>query len=470
MLKNKIKILILIMIVGCLIFPSISAEMLFSKKIYDEEIGKVCFKSSLDIEIKEFKFVKNKFGDKNISQYELIYLVKNSGKWLYIGKPSFVMRFDNGELVIDRWDGRFCIIRPGKTKCFSQYIDILSSTNEDIDEERYVAGLPLVVEGRPSEDFIGGSDKCTAKYWRDDKDYEPTAPHLIVNTPRSSKKIYKKVDNQNLFYIELPDEQEKPSVLGKRMGWINELRGFLIDLSEGVKSLFYETEEYFLLEVWPYVLPILSWIANVTHWFKSLSYGHDPSVLMSLFTEFEEKSDDIITNLSMISNCIYSCIIPPVENITLDLNKYIDWYNITPWAKPITIKGKISDVKDNERVNISCRGSKHSYTANFTEETGEINFEFNVSSEPTETEEEYICTHDCTITIKGSKHENIIKSVPLLSHSYSDGVFEKYLSFFEDKKSKETNSNEEQGFIKNIFKNIIEYLDKIPLFSKLFEK
>ena len=106
MLKNKIKILILIMIVGCLIFPSISAEMLFSKKIYDEEIGKVCFKSSLDIEIKEFKFVKNKFGDKNISQYELIYLVKNSGKWLYIGKPSFVMRFDNSERVIDRWDGR----------------------------------------------------------------------------------------------------------------------------------------------------------------------------------------------------------------------------------------------------------------------------------------------------------------------------------------------------------------------------
>jgi len=381
--------------------------------------------------------------------------------------PYFVLKPINTERVVDRWDNGFFIIRPGNAIQVTRILNIPSDPDENIDEERYALVKPLFLSyytrynGNRSENFY-------AKFWNEDEDYEPAEPHLILNAQKKINKIYKEINLEELFYIEFPDESEIPFILKQRMGWVEGLTDKLNKLSEGIKEIFYETEDCFVLKSWPYLLQILNSIINVSDWLKSLSYGiwedHAPSILIDRLTSFDSITNIIISNLTDLSELCYGCIIPSIQNLTNNLSEYSIWFNSNPWTEPITVKGSVSDVNESETVEISCRGITHYYINSKEQDDNIINFEFNVPSESDESESDYVYPHNCVITIKGDKHENIIETMPLLSYCYSGGTFEKQFSIKEEP-TKNKEITDDSNIIKNVLNRISRYLEKIAFFQ-----
>ncbi|RLF51272.1 MAG: hypothetical protein DRN24_05230 [Thermoplasmata archaeon] len=415
---------------------------------------------NLDVSFDQLEYLKyKKINGEDYSIYKLKYTITNIGKRWCIGWPCTYVRRNDSLKIVDIWNERFIVLLPGRTRSFSHEIKVKSSPDPDVDKERYFANHNIVLqtstpekppEGGLEPPYINGDDRL-AKYWNDNLDYQPTEPHLIVSTPWK----YNIVNTSEIFYLEIPDVENLPDVIkNQRLGWIADLVYYLRNIAETVKTIIIETDdEKFILEAWNHLEHIQNWIIDVCEWFKLLVRGkyseYDPLDLISLFYKFQNITDEHVSALINLSIEFFGEVTPSIQAIVNISEAYSKWQQTEPWTKPILIKGQVEGVKNDEVINVSCRSE--TYTCK-DEDDGKIDnishFEFYVTSDPTQIEASYIVPHNCTITIKGDKHDKTLCTVSLLSYCFSDGIV--YANF----------SKEDWKESKNIYRGTTESTKK----------
>lgn len=322
--------------------------------------------------------------------YYTEYEIENTGSAWYFGRPDSWVRESDSSIWLDYWNEGLLILSPGKSKSFSHYIKIKTSSNADIDQERIFADHPIVLEtgvedqcGHPDDPL---SNVRIAKYWNENSFYEPTYAHLLVSTP------WRYSLNDEETVLELQDiEQFSDVIKNERLGWIAELTSNLKNILDATSELSEIEREN-----------VFNWIIEICNYFNTLiEEGGNQSKLIQILNNYPQIEIEPITN-------------------------YVNWKNTEPWINQIRILLEVKGVRKGETLEVICRGQSSTFKDLDDGVKDRIcNIELYVSSEPTDAEKNNIGLHDCTIKIKGNRHLKSIKTVPLLSYCYSNGTVAK---------------------------------------------
>jgi len=423
-----------------------------------------------NLEFKRFETIEGK----GYSIYDVEYTVKNFGS-VYFGSPLITLIDPQKPYKIINWwyESHKLLIFKGKLKSFSHEIKIRSDKDINYDEERDFAGRNIILDlFRTAKPFPDDpkSNVNFAKYWNDEKDYEPTLAHLLVSTPwRYNEKIVE-IEGIDKQYIKSNNTKNLPNIINiERMGWIKNLSIYINNIEKFTEEILSNKNESFANESWNHLKPLIEWCKNVHAWFKFLIEDeYEISNILTLMNNLNNILINNITYLKDISNSYYSTLIPPVNNLSNAVKETVNWTFYEPWKKPIVIKGQIDGIEKNELINVTCR--KKTYTFR-DQDDGKIDnktkYNFTVFSKPMDFENKYFEPHNCQILINGSKHEKNLQSTELMSYCFSGGSVNKSFDLNKEDKPKLT-KNKESIHLNILNKNIFYKLKNIfSIFNNL---
>ena len=408
-------------------------------------------------------------------EYNLTYTVENVEYTVFESRDvSFelsVTYIDNTTKIIETWDEKIPILYP---HCYPNHfvtlqksIELLSDKDPALDQERYLGGNIFKLkfsnsyDNNPSNDF----DYKFAVHWKDEEDYIPTEPEVIVSVPHNGIKKTRD-DVPGLFYWDITsfyDGRILPNILlSERMGWLGQLTKFLFAISIDLGILFGITATCIKVMI-PEFTVMGIWIKDVLEWLWCLIKGiWIPGKFIELIKNFVEYVLPAVESLYYKVAACAVTMVPFALKLWDNINITYDWTLDEPWTKPIKIEGRVSNVKPNEIVTVSCRNASKTYI----DETGVgyIDYLLIVTTEPIPPEKQYMSNHNCQVSIKGTIHNGITISRPLLSYAFSNGSL-----YWEFNKPGGDSKSVAKSFIvrqKNLFKDRPIFV----IFQKLFGK
>lgn len=354
------------------------------------------------------------------------------------------------------------------------------------DEERYLAGkfFNLSVETLNHIDTNpkNNIDKGVAKLWFDAPDYEPTVAEVDVSSPHSYIKI--PVGN-NLSYYKLFydyfDFSIFPEVLTKnRMGWVYEFSYYIHSINKILRRIICESI-VFAYMVEEDLEVIIYWWEELLLWFQATMIPDAPS------RDFDPLMDDFFYNVTfkvvklVIAAQLYGELVKKqLERLNETIMNFSKWGQDKPWTKPIIISGRIKKLKKDETINITCRNfSRDCKDGDNWDKDGKINgeykFEFLVDPDPKYGKYEPCIewSHNCQVSIKGSKHEKILYSPKVFSQAFPNGKMKIFipLSFSKTKSSINYLFSESFYFKFNSFETLFkQYQNTIPITTHVQEE
>ncbi len=365
-------------------------------------------------------------------EYNLTYTVTNVEYYIFESRDvSFelsVTYIDNSTKIIETWTENIPILYP---HCYPNHfvtlqksIELVSDKDPALDEERYFGGNIFKLkfsdsyDNNPSNDF----NYKFAIQWNDEEDYIPTEPEIMVSLPHNGIKKTRE-DVPGLFYWDITsfyDGRIIPNILlSKRMGWLGQLTKFLFAISTDLGILFGITAICIKVMIPEFTL-IGTWTKDVLEWLWCIIKGiWIPGKFIELIKNFVEYVIPATKNLYYKVAACTVAMVPFASELWDNINITYDWTLDEPWTKPIIIEGRLSDVKPNEIVTITCRNATETYTDK--EGVGYIKYRLTVTSEPIYPEKSYMSNHNCQVRVTGSEHYGTVISRPLLSYAFSDG-------------------------------------------------
>ena len=305
---------------------------------------------------------------------------------------------------------------------------LISSENASVDEERYLAGKMIVLvidknDLNPSNNF----DEKFVKYWKDNTDYIPTEPQVEVGAPCWGTKVYHTV-LRDVYYWSIFDGEGgnilSNILLSKRMGWVGQLLGYLINISVDMGVIFGLIILY-LNSIAEEIGKIGTWFFDVFTWFINLLNGNIiPGMLIDLFNNFIDYVIPAVISIVTKAIPYLGAELVAVYKLWDDINNTYNWYysgDIPPMYRDIKIDVFIDYVKPGETVQVTCRNHTEVKTRPIDAGTGPLRFIFYVTSECQGNERFQIGIHNCQVKVKGDKHYGEAKSRPLLSYAFANG-------------------------------------------------
>lgn len=385
-------------------------------------------------------------GEKIYAVYDAEYSVKNFGDFIYTAPCFILSRVNDPSAVIFYWwypQHRFdLLLLHGMEKTFSHKIKILSNEIKYYDshdkddfevDERFFAGnniiLTLAGLERSSGPYLDdpNSNINFAKYWNDKPDYTPTLAHLLVSTPWRYQLWNVTTDGNCVEYPFVVKNDDLPETLTQRLGWVWEITIYLSRLTKDIHFILNNESKCFVEDVNNSLYPITKWVIDVCDWFDSLVEDtQNTSVIENLFRGYEDLANVSVSGAINISMLYFGKVIPEVLQLVNDTNDLDNWIKNKSWKQPITVKGVIKNIRRGETISISCRGKTFTFR---DEDDGcrdrKVHYEFTVSSEPVNDEENYFEPYNCTLAIEGDRHIKNIVTNGIISYCFSNGTIVK---------------------------------------------
>lgn len=415
--------------------PTINSMQLAAEKLKEKNISTIRADLKLTIdncEYREYRPIPKSCTGFDKVEYNLTYTVENVEYSVFESRDvSFelsVTYIDNTTKIIETWDENIPILYP---HCYPNHfvtlqksIELLSDKDPAVDQERYFGGNIFKLkflesyDTNPSNDF----DYKFAIPWKDEEDFIPTEPEVIVSVPHNGIKKTRD-DVPGLFYWDITsfyDGRILPNILlSERMGWLGQLTKFLFAISIDLGILFGITASCIKVMI-PEFTVMGTWTKDVLEWLWYLIKGiWIPGKFTELIKNFVEYVIPAVKNLYYKVAACAVAMVPFALELWDNINITYVWTLDEPWKKPIKIEGRVSNVKPNEIVTVSCRNATETYTDK--EWLGYILYDLAVTSEPISPEKSFMSIHNCQVRVTGSEHYGTVISIPLLSYAFSNG-------------------------------------------------
>jgi hypothetical protein len=415
--------------------PAINSIKVGAEKMNEKKISTMGADLELTIdncEYREYRPIPRNCTGFDKVEYNLTYTVTNVEYYIFESRNvSFelsVTYIDNSTKIIETWDEKIPILYPhcypNHSVTLQKSIELVSDKDPANDQERYFGGNIFKLkfldsyDNNPSNDF----DYKFAIHWKDKEDYIPTEPEVMVSVPHNGIKKTRD-DVPGLFYWDITsfyDGRILPNILlSKRMGWLGQLTKFLCAISIDLGILFGISATCIKVMI-PEFTAMGTWIKDILEWLWCLIKGiWIPGKFIELIKNFVDYVIPATKNLYYKVAACAIAMVPFASELWNNINITYDWTLDEPWTRPITIEGRISNVKPNEIVTVSCRNATETYT----DETGfgHLDYLLIVSSEPIPPEKQYMSNHNCQISVTGTMHNGMTISRPLLSYAFSNG-------------------------------------------------
>lgn len=430
-----------------LLFFSMILPLTRSIEINIKENEKSKIELVLNLEKIEYnRCVKEKNGVYAI--YDLTYTMENIGDQIVmpLPPPIHVVNPDPPCQIFYSWfeeppgPRKFFLMYPGWKRTFNHEIKILSNEREYYNnpdkldfyfDERFFARTAVMLGAYLFESGYGWcSNVIVPKYWNNNPCYEPTLAHLLVSTPWDYQLRNVTIDGSCIEYPFVVKNDDLPETLTQRLGWVWKITDYLSRLTKDVHFILNNESKCFVEDVNISLYPMNKWIIDVCDWFDSLvEDSHNISVIEKLFREYGDIANVSVSGATNISMLYFGKVIPEVLQLVNDTDDLYNWIKNKNWEQPITIRGVIKNVRWGETIKISCRGK----TVTLKDEDDgcrdrKIHYEFTVSSEPVNDEENYFEPYNCTLAIKGDRHIRNIVTEGIISYCFSNGTYIKNFS------------------------------------------
>jgi hypothetical protein len=332
---------------------------------------------------------------------------------------------------------------------------ICSEIFED-DEERNVAAKTARLNIHPEISYDinysnNNFDFSPIKHWKDNSDYTPTAPEILVSAPHQYEKIFHP-DIPDLWYPELYNFESLPRILkSQRMGWIGQIGQHLLICVADIVDMFLLNVDY-LREIEGDLRIIATWIVELIAWFWNFIYGQQYAGFLLLIRDFFRHVLDAIRDIADITkDWMIQQIKDTFAKLSKHANDFYEWTLDDPWSKPIKITGTIKNMDSGETATLWCRDN----STKVKDANGDKieDYKFNVTSEPMGNERHNYSIHNCQVFARGSIHGKHLDSWPILSYAFANGTLCWDFTLKSGKGKDLSFVNRFTDKLKNLFKN-----------------
>jgi len=411
------------------------------------------------------------------SIYHVEYTIANVGDTIYPGGEPLTevkVQKDKDEpdsiIVIDDWHEDFNLpIAVGGVRKRSHDIKVRTSNNPNVDYERYFADHEITLQcdsgGGDSYWFNNFDIKRIFNFWRKDEGFIPTTGQVLGTTPFSYEEYTKEINgveytipvsskiltaglslkdlidliksiNVDLIREELEDLidflwKEVPSHFkNHRLGYVSNVTYYMSMISVEILFILLRFGE-FLAATWDDFKIIAEWIIDVCTFFSVLiSTGTPSAALAAKMTDEPGKVINAFINIVSAAVLWGGKILDGIDALNETITEYLDWRAKKPWLNDIRLYGRVDQLIDGEEIAVSCKNGGQQTIK--IPENGRTDddmawFDFDSNIDPNDYPKR---AHDCTLTVRGNKHNKDLSTIPLLSYCFSGGeVYHRFVNW-----------------------------------------